>query len=439
MENFISPIEYRYNRQTSISRKYFSHYNVLYRKFLLEVRYFQHIRATHGGGFLESLQKICCVNLFDDFDDEDFAVSVCGEIEQIEKNITNHDIKAIEYIVRRMFEHDEHKHLVHFGLTSDDIVSVISTLSIYKAYEEIYSTVYSIIDGITETKNIGSYFMGRTHGQAAIPTTFHDQLVHSYINRIKDYKLDRLVKVKFGGAINNGYTYGLLNVQHMNTVHDDFIYRLDDKLDIHRLCSHTQTDQNAYNYKVYSNLNYLCNVLINFCQDVWEYYSRGLLYKTDSYIGSSTMPNKSNPIEFENAEGNLKIARSMLSTYMNDMTISRLQRDLSGSTIIRNVGVVFAHVEIAVNSMRKGLRSMSVNVDAATLDITNNEQFAGEYIQLFKKLHHKSDAYKEISDLYKGGMSSRDIAELLGVDYTPIERSISNMVATNKKLVSTPQ
>jgi adenylosuccinate lyase len=392
----------------------------------LDDRYFQKVRELHDYFSEDAMLKIkarieldyfvfLCEELKLELNDTDrhWVTHIWNDIQpshiKVIEEKTKHDIKAIEYYLRERFKHFgiPHDHMIHFGLTSQDINSLaISTMldrfnqSEMSHYMEDLSS--SIINFAEKNHCV---FPARTHGQLAVPTLF-DKEMYVYMSRLQEVwseTKDHPFMAKFGGAVGNLSAHYIAYPDHdwLNFV--DMFLR---KYDIEPEAYTTQVANNKCISEYFDRIRMINNILIDLCRDIWMYNSYGYFKQTVTAdeVGSSTMPQKVNPIHFENAEGNLELANCLLSFMSDKLQISRMQRDLTDSTVMRNVGVALGHSVVAYKSLLAGLETLSVNLEAVDRDLTNRGLLAEAYQILLKKENIK-DGYELIKDMQRNELS----------------------------------
>jgi adenylosuccinate lyase len=301
--------------------------------------------------------------------------------------------------------------MIHFGLTSQDINSLaISTMldrfnQSEMAYQmnEIINTIYTFAD-----KN-ACVFPARTHGQLAVPTLF-DKEMHVFLTRVEEVwseTMDHPFKAKFAGAVGNLSAHYIAYPDHdwLN-----FVNKFLRKYDIDPETHTTQVANNKCISRYFDNIRMINNVLIDLCRDIWMYNSYGYFKQTVTAdeVGSSTMPQKTNPIHFENAEGNLELANCLLSFMSDKLQISRMQRDLTDSTVMRNVGVALGHSVVAYKSLLAGLETLSINRTVVDRDLSNTGLLA-EAFQILLKKENIKDGYELIKGMERQGLKIDDL------------------------------
>lgn len=343
------------------------------------------------------------------FNEHNSLISI-DQIKEIEKT-TNHDIVAMAQYVKNVLIFEglskEIAEYVHFGLTSQDIVTTGYNLVVKKYMTTRFTEIVtSLIDSMSDSKFNNIAFLARTHGQPAIPTSFRKEF-NSYMGRIK-MCLDNIyistdnLSTKFGGAINNFAAAKSCNKKiNWELVLDTFIKNF---IGLKRSHYGTQTDNYETLCYLFDNLSALCNILIDLCRDIWTYCLLGyfnLEYSKD-HVGSSTMAQKINPIDFENSEGNLEISIMWFRFLSDKLRKSRLQRDLSDSTIMRNIGIPFGHMDLAIQSIVRGFNKINVDINLVTKELDMNYQILAEAVQTKLKYAGVIGAFDKVKHLFKG-------------------------------------
>ena len=401
--NSISPIDGRYFDKTKVLNKYFSEKALIFYRLKVEVEYFISL-CKIGIPQLDNFES----KKFDElrkiylkFSDEDAA-----EIKEIEK-VTNHDVKAVEYYIKQKFDAlslAEYKEFVHFGLTSQDINNTAIPLSVKDFIEEVYIPKLNIVlDAINvkceELKDIT--IISRTHGQPASPTKLGKEF-KVFWTRISN-QLSTLKEIpnsaKFAGAVGN---FNAHHVAYPNIDWKEFGQNfIENELNLNYSFPTTQIEHYDSFAALCDNCRRINNILLDMCIDIWTYishdYFRQKIIKGE--VGSSAMPHKVNPIDFENSEGNIGLANSIFDFLSNKLPKSRLQRDLSDSTVMRNIGVPFGHSLISFESILKGLNKIYVNEDKINKDIEENWIVVSEAIQTILRREGYSNPYEIMKEL----------------------------------------
>ena len=403
--NNISPLDNRYIEKVDELRKIFSEHALIKTRFIIEIDWLIFLCRNYQTHFKSisksSLKKL---NSFkDDFGDRDVQ-----KIKKIEKR-TNHDVKAVEYYIRSFFESDKilknYIHLIHFGLTSEDVNSLSYALMIKNgtAYQiEKASECKKIISKLSNKwKNIS--FLSRTHGQPASPSTIGKEL------KVFSSRLDREIRIlkkiipmaKFSGATGNYHTFDIA-VDKIDWPKASKKFIQSYRVNQNELT--TQIEPHDWIAETLDSLTRINNILLDLSQDVWIYISNDIfvLKLIKGEVGSSTMPHKVNPIDFENAEGNLGLSNAMNSYFSNKLTKSRLQRDLSDSTVLRNVGTSYGYSCLAINSLCKGLNKITPNRKVINEELDNNWEVLTEAVQTIMRLEGINDAYEQLKRLSRG-------------------------------------
>ena len=399
----ISPIDGRYNKATSQLAEYFSEYALIKYRLKVEVEYF--IALSEKKFFKADVKLKNALRLIaDNFSEEDAL-----EIKKTE-SITNHDVKAVEYFLKEKLEMlgaGAVKEWVHFGLTSQDINNTSVPMLWKDAIEQEYlpgiiNLQRKLYDLAAQWKDVP--MLARTHGQAASPTRLGKELM-VFVERLENQiQLFSYIPFsgKFGGATGNFNAHAVAYPKH-NWVKfaDEF---LEEKLGLQRQQYTTQIehyDTLAAHFDAIKRIN---NILIDLCRDIWSYISTDYFKQQTKKgeIGSSAMPHKVNPIDFENAEGNLGIANAVLEHLSAKLPISRLQRDLTDSTVLRNIGVPMAHTAIALKSLEKGLGKLILNEAKLKADLENNWAVVAEAIQTVLRRENYPKPYEALKDLTRG-------------------------------------
>ena len=399
----VTPIDGRYHNNTKDLSNYFSEFALIKYRVLVEVEYFIALcnsgipQLSHFDGSLnEKLRDIY----------RNFNLENAQWIKDTEK-VTNHDVKAVEYFLKNEFEKlglNDSLEFIHFGLTSQDINNTAIPYSWKAALEEVYQP--AIQELLTELKGLSSSWenvpmLARTHGQPASPTRLGKE-IKVFIERLeKQIQLLKQVpfSAKFGGATGN------FNAHHVAYPNQDWVsfgnQFVNEVLGLDRSQTTTQIEHYDNFAASCDGLKRINTILIDLCRDIWTYISMDYFKQkiTAGQIGSSAMPHKVNPIDFENAEGNLGLANAVFEHLAAKLPISRLQRDLTDSTVLRNVGVPIAHTMIAIKSTLRGLRKLILNETAFQEDLENNWAVVAEAIQTILRREGYPKPYEALKDL----------------------------------------
>ena len=401
--NAISPIDGRYRNKVSKLTEYFSEEALIKYRVLVEIEYFIslcEIPLPQLSGFNSSLYPEL-KKVYEDFTSDD-----AQKIKDIEK-VTNHDVKAVEYFIKEKFDLlglDKYKEFIHFGLTSQDINNTAIPLSIKDALNNVYKVELSnVLDKLNELSIEWAdvSMLARTHGQPASPTRLGKE-IEVFTERIKE-QLSFLIKVpnaaKFGGATGN---FNAHKVAYPNINWKEFGSKfVVNNLGLHHSFPTTQIEHYDHMASLFDVLKRINTILIDLDRDIWTYvamdYFKQKIKKGE--IGSSAMPHKVNPIDFENSEGNLGIANAIFEHLSRKLPISRMQRDLTDSTVLRNVGVPFGHTLIAFASTLKGLNKLLLNENKFKEDLDNNWAVVAEAIQTILRREGYPNPYEALKGL----------------------------------------
>lgn len=401
----ISPIDGRYYDKVKSLSNYFSEFALIKYRVFVEVEY------------LIALSKLNLKN-FPPFNNEqiqylksivdNFSIQDAEHIKEIEKKI-NHDVKAVEYFIKEKLDAkglSDIKEFVHFGLTSQDINNTAIPLSLKDfLVKEFFPSLENLINELSSIskKYSNISMLARTHGQPASPTTLGKELyvfVYRLENQFSDLKKIP-VKAKFGGATGNFNAHYVAYPQ-VNWIQfaDDFIQ----SVGLSRYTFTTQIENYDYLSALMDAVKRINTILIDFCVDVWMYISINYFQQkvNPNEVGSSAMPHKVNPIDFENAEGNLKYANAIFEFLSEKLPVSRWQRDLTDSTVIRNLGVPFAHTMLSISSIQKGLSKIIPNEKVIESELNNNWQVVAEAIQTILRREKYPNAYEVLKQLTRG-------------------------------------
>lgn len=399
----ISPIDGRYRDKTDELTNYFSEYALIKYRTRVEIEYF--VALCELG--IQPLDGIS-LSLAHDLRNiiNDFTESDAQRIKDIEK-VTNHDVKAVEYFLKEKFDAmglGEYKEFIHFGLTSQDVNNTATPMMLKEALDEVYlpqlEELIRLLDHFSEEWNAVP-MLARTHGQPASPTRLGKEIkVFAYRLNNQVEVLRRIpAKAKFGGATGN------FNAHHVAYPQVDWKgfgnKFLAEKLGLMREEYTTQISNYDALAAALDALKRINTILIDFTRDMWQYISMEYFKQKikKGEVGSSAMPHKVNPIDFENAEGNLGVANALLEHLSAKLPISRLQRDLTDSTVTRNIGMPLAHGIIAVKSTTKGLSKLLLNERAIDDDLENNWAVVAEGIQTILRREGYPQPYEALKDL----------------------------------------
>jgi len=402
----ISPIDGRYRKQVQQLDEYFSEFALIKYRVIVEIDYFIFL-ADKKFFKLPAKAKTFLLDLKDNFSEADAKT-----IKEIEAT-TNHDVKAVEYFLKIQLDKascSELKEWIHFGLTSQDINNTAIPLSWKNSMEFDY--LPALINLMQHIQSLAVSWkdiplLARTHGQPASPTKLGKEFmvfVERLHNQIALF-LNIPYAAKFGGATGN------FNAHHIAFPKRNWVELgnefVEDRLGLQRMQFTTQIEHYDYFAAHFDNLKRINNILIDMSRDIWTYISMDYFKQKTKKgeVGSSAMPHKVNPIDFENAEGNLGMANALLEHLSAKLPVSRLQRDLTDSTVLRNIGTPVAHMTIAIKSIEKGLGKLVLNEAKLKSDLENNWAVVAEAIQTILRRENYPNPYEALKDLTRGNNS----------------------------------
>ena len=421
----VSPVDGRYASKTEALRPYFSEYALIRYRIRVEIEYYIALcriplpqLADVDNSLFPAMRKIY----------EDLTPEQAAEVKEIEKT-TNHDVKAVEYFIKRRFKElglEKWSEFVHFGLTSQDINNTSQPLMLKEALENVYMpALQAVLDTISvmaeQWKDIP--MLAKTHGQPASPTRLGKEF------KVYQVRLEEQLRqfsqltypAKFGGATGNmnAHKVAFPDIDWV-TFGNDFVA----SLGLRRSFPTTQIEHYDNLASIFDCLRRINTIRIDLCRDIWTYismeYFRQKVNKNE--VGSSAMPHKVNPIDFENAEGNLGMADAVLTFLSMKLPISRLQRDLTDSTVLRNVGVPVAHGLIAFASLSKGLGKLILNEDALHADLERNWAVIAEAVQTILRREGYPNPYETLKALTRTGA---------GIDEETMENFINTLAVSD--------
>jgi adenylosuccinate lyase len=395
MLHTISPLDDRYLNKTKELVDIFSEFAFMRYRLYVEIEYFLYITQIVDDVQFNETQTTAILNIYKNYNDVEFK-----KIKEFEEK-TNHDVKAVEYYLKHKLEENnlkKYKEFIHFGLTSQDINSLCYIIQIRNYVVDIFiPNIYNIINKLEdiEINNRDTIMLSRTHGQIASPTTMGKEIL-VFIGKLK-FHLNELINIKYyskcGGAVGNMNAH---YAAYSNIDWENELNQFTQLFDIKRHKYTTQIDNYDFYSIIFDNIKRIQNILIDFSQDIWYYISIDYfkLKKKDGEIGSSTMPHKVNPIDFENGEGNLQLSNVLLEFLSNKLPKSRMQRDLTDSTILRNLGVTFGYGLVAMKSLIKGIGKLEVNREKIEKELDSNWIVIMEAIQTILRREKVENAYE---------------------------------------------
>ena len=403
--NNISPLDNRYSNKISEHREAFSEKSLIKTRFIIEINWLLFLCKKYPNYFnkISKSSESKIIKFRNNFDDKSVL-----KIKQIEKK-TNHDVKAVEYFISDFFKKDKtltkYINLIHFGLTSEDVNSLSYAILIKDGIDIHFkkiNTINKYIKSLSK-KWINIALLSRTHGQPASPSTIGKEL-KVFTSRI-DRELIKLKQVKplakFSGAVGNYHAFNIAN----NKINWPlFTKQFINTFGIVQNPITTQIEPHDWIAEALQTISRINNIYTDLSQDMWIYISNEIfkLKVNSNEVGSSTMPHKVNPIDFENAEGNFGLSNSLNDFFGNKLSRSRLQRDLSDSTVQRNIGLSFAYSYIGLESLNNGMNKISPNKDTIMRELDNNWEVLTEAVQTVMRYEGIDDAYEQLKTLSRG-------------------------------------
>jgi len=424
----ISPVDGRYRKKVEELAPFFSEFGLIRYRVFIEVEYFIELCQLH-------LEELSGVNpeVFEQLRAfyTEFTEADAEKIKEFEKT-TNHDVKAVEYFIKEKFDEtglSPYKEFIHFGLTSQDVNNTATPLSLKDAMTQAYLPLLEKLTGVLREKaDQWSLIpmLGKTHGQPASPTRMGKE-IKVFVERVEvQAELLKTIpySAKFGGATGN------FNAHHVAYPDVDWVLFADkflgDKLGLQRQKTTTQIEHYDQMAALFDNLKRINTILIDLARDIWSYISMEYFKQKikKGEVGSSVMPHKVNPIDFENAEGNLGIANAIFEHLSSKLPISRLQRDLTDSTVSRNIGVPLGHTLLAFKSLLKGLDKLIINEEGIRLDLNRNWAVVTEALQTILRREGYPEPYETLKDLTRTNkIITRDILHAF-IDTLQLDRDV---------------
>ncbi len=403
----ISPIDGRYAAKTEVLRGIFSEYGLIYHRLMVEVRWLQTLSRTPDIGEVPEFSE--SANALLDSIVENFDPSQAQRIKEIERT-TNHDVKAVEYYLKeRVAENAELNavsEFIHFACTSEDINNLSHALMLKSGRDQILLPLaYETLDLISQLAHqyAAVPMMGHTHGQPASPTTLGKEIANVVYRMRRQLKQIEAVELlaKMNGAVGN---YNAHLSAYPDSDWPAITRQFIESFGIGWNPYTTQIEPHDYIAELFDALARFNTIMIDFSRDIWSYISIGYFTQKTiaGEVGSSTMPHKVNPIDFENAEGNFGIANAVLHHLAQKLPVSRWQRDLTDSTVLRNLGTGIGHVLIALDSLNRGIGKLEINADAIAADLEQNWKLLAEPIQTVMRRYGIEQPYEKLKALTRG-------------------------------------
>jgi adenylosuccinate lyase len=403
----LSSVDGRYAGKTAPLRPVCSEFGLIHRRLIVEVRWFQALAEHPGVQELPELSE--GAKAFLDQLVEDFDESAAGRVKEIE-SVTNHDVKAVEYFLKERFaqipELSAHSEFLHFACTSEDINNLSYALMLRDAHDNVMSRTFQQIDNELSRMarmNAGQPMLSRTHGQTASPTTLGKELANTLhrLRRQARQMSDQEYLGKINGAVGN------FNA-HLSAYPDvgwpELAQKFTESLGLQWNPYTTQIEPHDWMAELFQSMIRYQTILIDLCRDIWSYISIGYFSQktVEGEVGSSTMPHKVNPIDFENAEGNLGLSNALLDHLALKLPISRWQRDLTDSTVLRAIGTAYGHSMVAMTSLLKGLSKLEVNEARLAEDLDASWEVLAEPIQTVMRRYGIENPYEQLKTLTRG-------------------------------------
>lgn len=394
----ISPLSGRYREKVTELEDYTSEYALIKTRVQIEIKYL-FVLSKIGIVNLSSTEKKKLLNVVRAFD-----LSCAEKVKKIEET-TNHDLKAVELYLR-IFLSKENSEMIHFGLTSEDVNNTAYRLMIRLASEKvIIPELKKLLQKLSLNSQVfqGVSMLARTHGQPAVPTTLGKEFA-VFASRLSS-QLAILNKIKLTGKLNGAVgNYNALNLAYPKINWIKFSKNFVKSFGFEPNLITTQINSNEDVIEYFQTLQRINGILLDLNQDLWRYISDGWIVQKSErgQVGSSTMPQKINPIDFENSEGNIKLANGLIEVFTRELPVSRLQRDLSNSTILRNIGTVLGYSLLAYKSCLTGISKLDVNKVQIEKDLNKDWSILAEALQTILRIEHKKDAYYKALELTKG-------------------------------------
>jgi adenylosuccinate lyase len=420
----ISPLDGRYRNELKVLGEYFSEYALIKYRLEVEVAYFIFLSDKKFFSISANTRKHLLATV------EKFSLQDALDIKKIEKT-TNHDVKAVEYFLKSRLDETkdaETKEWIHFGLTSQDINNTAIPLLWKHAIEmEYLPFILNLKKQLTLLASSwrNTPMLARTHGQAASPTTLGKEIM-VFVERLEN-QVELLIQIpftaKFGGATGNFNAHFVaFPTKDWTRLGNEFVEK---KLGLKRQQFTTQIEHYDMLAAQFDCMKRINTILIDFCRDLWTYISLDYFKQLvkEGEIGSSAMPHKVNPIDFENAEGNLGLANALFEYLSAKLPVSRLQRDLTDSTTLRSIGVPFSHSILALKSIERGLTKLVLNKDKLAADLENNWAVVAEAIQTILRREDYPRPYEALKELTRGknGITRQSIHDFIdGLDVTAV-------------------
>jgi len=432
----LSSVDGRYAGRTADLRPYCSEFGLIHRRLIVEIRWFETLAAHPGIPELPELSDQATAFL--DTLAEDFDLAGAERIKEIE-SVTNHDVKAVEYYLKERFaevtELDALSEFLHFACTSEDINNLSYALMLRDVHEDVMEIEFAKIDAALShlcQAFASQPMLSRTHGQTASPTTLGKEIANT-LHRLRRQTLqmaDQETLGKMNGAVGN---FNAHVTAYPDVDWAGLSRQFVESLGLDWNPYTTQIEPHDWMAELFQSLTRYHTILIDLCRDVWGYISIGYFQQktVEGEIGSSTMPHKVNPIDFENAEGNLGVANALLGHLASKLPVSRWQRDLTDSTVLRAIGTAYGHSLVAITSLLKGLGKLEVNPSRLQSDLDGSWEVLAEPIQTVMRRYGIEKPYEKLKELTRGKrITAEDLARFVETLDIPGEARQSLMELT---------
>jgi len=415
----VSSVDGRYAGRTAGLREFFSEYGLIRYRVIVEIRWFQALAASADIPQVASLGD--AATAFLDSLVKDFELEAAERVKAIEAT-TNHDVKAVEYYLKECFAGQEElnrlSEFLHFACTSEDINNLSYALMMSDARKQVFLPAFADIDQALKaivSEHAGVPMLSRTHGQTASPTTLGKEIanVAMRLQRQADQLRQQSILGKINGAVGN---FNAHISAYPGVDWPQFSQQFVESLGLAWNPWTTQIEPHDWMAEYFHTVSRYNTILIDLCRDIWAYISIGYFSQKTiaGEIGSSTMPHKVNPIDFENAEGNLGVANALFTHLAEKLPVSRWQRDLTDSTVLRTIGTAAGHSMIACASLLKGLGKLQVNTQTLADDLDNSWEVLAEPIQTVMRLYGIENPYEQLKTLTRGkAISAETLAEFV--------------------------
>lgn len=411
----VSPVDGRYGRKTAQLRPVFSEYGLIFHRVLVEIRWLQALSRDNTISevpTLSSQANECLQKIIDDFCERDAL-----RVKEIEST-TNHDVKAVEYYLKEQIADNDElmaiNEFIHFACTSEDINNLSHALMLKAGRESLLKPIIEVTQQIEQmaVDHAGVSMLSRTHGQPASPSTLGKEMANVAYRLRRQIRQIENVEIlgKINGAVGN---YNAHFSAYPDLDWPAFAQSFVESLGINFNPYTIQIEPHDYIAELFDAVARCNTILIDFSRDIWSYISIGYFKQKTiaGEVGSSTMPHKVNPIDFENAEGNLGIANAIMTHLAQKLPVSRWQRDLTDSTVLRNLGVGFGHVLIALDSLHRGINKLEVNNVMIAQDLDQNWEVLAEPIQTVMRRYGIEKPYEKLKELTRGQRVNQQIMQ----------------------------